>query len=66
MLGVITGRRREEDSPLKENWMLSQAITFRLCHCMTPFMSDGSESHETDDFLVTRDIDAIRKSLNQK
>ena len=46
--------------------MLPRAITFRLCHCMTPFMSDGSESHETDDFLVTRDIDAIRKSLNQK
>lgn len=65
-LGVIAGRRREEDRLLKEDWMLPRADTFGLCRCMTPLISDGSESHETNDFLVTRNIDAIRKSLNQK
>ena len=46
--------------------MLPRAVTFGLCRCMTPFMSDGSKSHETNDFFVTRDIGAIRKFLNQK
>jgi hypothetical protein len=76
-LGIISTSRCKGDRPLKENWMLPRAVTFGLCSCMTPFMSDRSESHETNDFLggssmimsclaMTGDMDAIRKSFNQK
>ena len=67
---LMLGSRCEGDRPLNENWMLPRAVRFGLCSCITPFMSDKSESQDTIDFLggssiimsclaITGEIDAI-------